>query len=101
MKVRTGFVSNSSSSSFVLIGIKVPNDISNEKLESLEDSNYLLCVEENDFDYLFGETIATGEYGLEFNERSLDTDKLLEEIQEHFPDTKKDDIKLFTGMYPC
>jgi hypothetical protein len=35
MKIRNGFVSNSSSSSFVFMGFALPNNVSNERMEVL------------------------------------------------------------------
>ena len=53
MKIRSGFVSNSSSSSFVLYGVKIPqNEIAEEtRLNGVD------CIEDGRF-YLIGKTLA-------------------------------------------
>jgi hypothetical protein len=49
MKFRSGFVSNSSSSSFVIAGIKIPNTaLSHEKLDELYDDGNLIITGSED-----------------------------------------------------
>lgn len=128
MKIRNGFVSNSSSSSFVLLGAKVKEKPSKEKLieiakrakpgrdddwyEMIADDWYEFQYEileelgiENPSEYdLYGKMIAVG--GDYMDECEISLDKLHKEAElikgklEALFD-KEVVIKLYTGEYPC
>jgi len=78
MKIRNGFVSNSSSSSFVIYGAKIPSKILNKEnwdiiLENKIAENALsLYIEGNTEDYFIGRywsDIDDDETGLQFKEK--------------------------------
>ena len=98
MKIRNGFVSNSSSSSFVIVGVRLDKEIDVEKIESLKlDYNYI----EGEGCFIVGKKLARwsdGEGGL--NETSFD--EIQKEIVKIQPklvklNGKEQSIKLFYG----
>lgn len=64
MKTRNGFVSNSSTSSFIVLGIKSDKDIKAEGIESIysEDDGYYIGVVLDDDEYLDREVSFTTLY---------------------------------------
>lgn len=77
MKIRSGFVSNSSSSSFVLYGVKIPqNEIAEEtRLNGVD------CIEDGRF-YLIGKTLAHEIEDMRITEITPDEETLKENIKE-------------------
>ena len=76
MKIRSGFVSNSSSSSFVLYGVKIPqNEIAEEtRLNGVD------CIEDGRFN-IIGKTLAHGIEDMEKTEIAPDEETLEEKIK--------------------
>ena len=64
MKYRNGFVSNSSSSSFVMVGCPLTKEIM-EKFsitpDFIESYGFLVYVEANEYDYILGKQICSVE----------------------------------------
>jgi len=120
MKVRLGYVSNSSSSSFVMIGIQIPKEKEDEickkfaeilKGEKLTGDNEIYDILSSSDDYLsddgpgyIGKVIAdiSSEDGymettiVEFQEAIEEAYKILRPLG-----FKKEDIKLITGTRSC
>jgi len=104
---RNGFVSNSSSSSFILIGIALDSKYSEDEdfMEILLDDKTLdVCFEtSHNFD-LVGEFISDG-YDEDIDTGIIDLnsnyDNVLTNLQKYFPDTKKEDLKIYYGTYAC
>lgn len=98
MKIRNGFVSNSSSSSFVVIGVKRDNEDDEELLEEIGLSS--LYVEADSYDYITGIVITDDEYMEISNTSFLE----LQEMAQKVADALKVDIsevELITGTRPC
>jgi len=101
MKIRNGFVSNSSSSSFVIIGVKRNGDSE----EIMENENFgdkieSLYVEERDYDFITGIVLSD-------NDELESTCTTFEEFQEmaqkvaNALNVNINEVKLITGCRPC
>ena len=90
MKIRTDFITNSSSSSFVIFGTYLNNLLSEEGLEKFEQL-------EDKWDYIEGKTEKTNlVYSFVYGETSADNCGVgmgIEELIKAFPDTKLSDIR--------
>ena len=97
MKIRNGFVSNSSSSSFVILGVPRNTDDEDEHFGNGIQSLY---VEYSSYDYVTGIVIADDEC----LEESITSFAELQEMAQKVSDALKVDIsevKLITGTRPC
>jgi len=96
MKIRNGFVSNSSSSSFVILGVKQHGDSDKKNLPKGIESIY---VEESDYDYVLGIVIDDDEY-LEGTSTSFtELQEMAKKISEAL-NVDINQVELITGTRP-
>jgi hypothetical protein len=115
MKIRNGFVSNSSSSSFVLIGCRLTDTIKSNIIskapEGIDPDDFTEIAEALDIGYVYteekdgdliGDILAYSEEDFyETNEYDIDqliNQDLLSKLSKYGVDKK--DIKLYTGFHP-
>jgi len=101
MKIRNGFVSNSSSSSFVIIGVKRNGD-SEEILENEDFGNNIesLWIEEKDYEFITGIVLSDGEE----LDTTCTTFEDFQKMAQTVADTLKvniNEVKLVTGCRSC
>lgn len=105
MKIRNGFVSNSSSSSFVIIGVK-RNASSEEDAENIMENEDFgddietLWVEEEDYEYITGIILSDDDE----LETTCTTFEEFQEMAQRVATALNVDIKevkLVTGCRPC
>jgi hypothetical protein len=108
MKIRTGFVSNSSSSSFIAIGIRATEEISKKVLEinNLSDDDYYDCddiiYDDSEYGILGVHLAIIDDCGyIEDKEISLsDRLQIIENLSSKYC-IPKEEFKLITGTQPC
>lgn len=124
MRLRSGFVSNSSSSSFVCVGFKKdPYSLGVKELKQLcinlgvavekltndaEDLREMIMdvIDNNDYTWyteegIIGFEIAEGDYTLDHMELSLEEIvKISDDLVKKFG-LAKEDVRLITGTYAC
>ena len=102
MKIRNGFVSNSSSSSFVIIGVKRTgsyDDIHNEKFDDKDIKT--LYVEFRDTDYITGVIIQdTDEELVDKTITFEEFNKIAEKVSKAL-NVKIENVSLISGTRPC
>ena len=99
MKIRNGFVSNSSSSSFVILGVKRNGDFEEMENEKFPNKITSLYVEAGDYDYVTGIVLSDDEY----LEESCNSFAKLQEMANQVADALKvdiDKVELITGTRP-
>lgn len=114
MKIRNSFVSNSSTSSFVLIGVKISEEKIIEKFNCTKEDCYL-AIEEADFDWLDNETVEVKENELivgkeiasgdasDFGGSPItlsEFDKIVSDITEKLG-VDKSELKIYSGIKAC
>ena len=93
MKIRSGFVSNSSSSSFIVLGVYSNDDAEIEGLDSV-------YIEGNEYEYAKGIVLADTEYFDEIGIEDLNISEKIEEVS-NLLGIDKSEIKLIYGSRPC
>jgi len=107
MKIRNGFVSNSSSSSFVVIGVKVNSkdyikEDSDDYLDDIfENGVSALYIEEDDYDYVAGIVLADGDDYLENTSTTLEEFKEMSETVAKELKVDASKVSLITGTRAC
>jgi len=101
MKIRNGFVSNSSSSSFVILGVGQNGDG-----EDIMERDYTNGIEalyvEGEFDYIVGIVIASGD-DYDFDESTTSVAEMHDMATKVSEELNVDinEVKLITGVRPC
>lgn len=103
MKCRFGFVSNSSSSSFVAVGFKLLYDVSQDERDMFEEAglDVLNGYEDGvkDGESVVCEMIASGDEYMESNEISFSSFERVKKMMEE--KYKGREMKIFTGTRMC
>jgi len=75
MKIRNGFVSNSSSSNFIIIGVRRKDDCDCGSVSHNSDELEILAIDSDEYDYVEGIVIDDAEY---LDEKSISLNELQE-----------------------
>lgn len=111
MKIRSGFISNSSSSSFIMVGIEVSTQFmkskfTEEQIEEFYDGIEDLSFHYNNYSdgggYLIGKVLADADDFLPDGVIDFNCmDGVYEKILKYIPDIKKEDVKIYYGTRSC
>jgi len=95
MKIRNGFVSNSSSSSFVLYGSYV-DDLTEEQKEKFNEHDFLTFLQDDEE----GDVIGIYPHQIDENLPLVKTKKMIYNVlKKDFSEIKVDDISFCSGTY--
>ena len=101
MKIRNGFVSNSSSSSFVFLGFIPKVGDLNDDIEEVVEQGGFVYLGDGDYEGAIGKIIADNDGSFPGNSYSLeDINRWSTEISEFFK-IDKSKIKIYTGTRMC
>lgn len=99
MKIRNGFVSNSSSSSFVILGVK--KNLTEDEMENLPKGIRALYIEEKDFNYVVGHVFSDSDEELKETTTSLDRLNELAQYISNELNVDINEVNLITGTRYC
>ena len=101
MKVRNGFVSNSSSSSFIIIGVPSSTNIEEDDEQMEKTGLSSLYVEMSEYDYITGIVLCDSDDYLEESTTSfLELQKMAQKVADAL-NVDISEVKLMTGTRPC
>lgn len=102
MKIRQGFVSNSSSSSFIMFGVQLKESLTDEQDELIEQSELDMIAEDDGFKTpVIGIIYNFDEYdSIDYAEYSA-LSLIFEKIKQYFPDVELKDFKIYYGTRCC
>lgn len=106
MKIRNGFVSNSSSSSFIMVAVKIKSEDISKMYNLTEDDDLYDILETDGYFYeyergIFGVMLASSGDDSILDDREYTLDDLAQVIQKVSDKTGKTDIKIYTGERGC
>ena len=99
MKIRSGFVSNSSSSSFIIIGVGKTGNCDEER-ELYEKEGLETLYVESKFDYITGIVIVDNDEYLDEHEISISEFNEMTQKVANILNVDISEVKLFTGTRP-
>jgi hypothetical protein len=101
MKIRNGFVSNSSSSSFIIIGVGKTGEFDEEMEKTYEKEGLETLYVESKFDYITGIVLVDNDEYIDEREISISEFNEMAQKVANILNVDISEIKLFTGTRPA